>query len=70
MAYGHSSGLLPQEAPVMMAEKRKLVFSFLSGQIWSHHIRHHIRELYHVDRQRGVTLLGRNHLRCGVIYFP
>ena len=28
MTYGHSSGL-PQEAPVMIAEKRKLFFSFL-----------------------------------------
>ncbi len=28
MTYGHSSGLLPQEAPVMIAEKRKLFFSF------------------------------------------
>ena len=31
MAYGHSSGLPPQEAPVMIAEKRKLFFSFLSA---------------------------------------
>ncbi len=30
MAYGHSSGLLPLEAPVMMAEKYKLFLSFLS----------------------------------------
>ena len=29
MAYGHSSGLLPWEAPVMIAEKRKLFLSFL-----------------------------------------
>jgi len=29
MAYGHSSGLPPWEALVMIAEKRKLVFSFL-----------------------------------------
>ena len=28
MAYGHSSGLPPKEAPVMIAEKRKLFFSF------------------------------------------
>ncbi len=26
MAYGHSSGLPPLEAPVMIAEKRKLFF--------------------------------------------
>ncbi len=30
MAYGHSSGLSPQEALVMIAEKRKLFFSCLS----------------------------------------
>ena len=30
MAYGHSSGLLPLEAPIMMAEKYKLFLSFLS----------------------------------------
>ena len=29
VAYGHSSGLPPNEAPVMIAEKRKLFFSFL-----------------------------------------
>ena len=28
MAYGHSSGLQPQEAPVKIAEKRKLLFLF------------------------------------------
>jgi len=28
MAYGHSSGLPPWEAPVIIAEKRKLFFSF------------------------------------------
>ena len=30
MAYGHSSRLLPLEAPVMMAEKHKFFLSFLS----------------------------------------
>ncbi len=30
MVYGHSSGLLPQEAPAMTAAKRELFFSFLS----------------------------------------
>ncbi len=28
MAYGHSSGLPPWEAPIIIAEKRKLFFSF------------------------------------------
>jgi len=28
MAYGHSFGLPPWEAPIMIAEKRKLFFSF------------------------------------------
>ncbi len=32
MAYGHSSGLPPWEAPVMIAEKHKLFFFFLTGQ--------------------------------------
>ena len=32
MAYGHSSGLLPQEAPVMIAEKRQLLFPFQKQQ--------------------------------------
>ncbi len=31
MAYGHSSGLPPWEAPVMIAEKRNLFFSFLQA---------------------------------------
>ena len=29
VAYGHSSGLPPQEAPLVIAEKRKLFFTFL-----------------------------------------
>ena len=28
MAYGHSSGLPPKEAPIMIAEKHKLSLSF------------------------------------------
>ncbi len=37
MTYGHSSGL-PQEAPVMIAEKRKLFFSFLFSPSFFNHV--------------------------------
>ena len=40
MAYGHSSGLPPEEAPVMIAEKRKLFFSFSIKQHQEQAIRH------------------------------
>ncbi len=33
MAYGHSSGLPPSEAPVMIAEKRKLSFLIAMGDV-------------------------------------
>ena len=33
MAYGHSSGLLPYEAPVMISEMCKLFFSLLSENL-------------------------------------
>ncbi len=36
MASGHSSGLPPQEAPVMIAEKRKVLFSFQVVQHTDH----------------------------------
>ncbi len=32
MAYNHSSGLPPEEAPDMIVEKHKLFFSFLMHQ--------------------------------------
>ena len=43
MTYGHSSGLLPLEAPVMIAEKRKLFFHFflqmtIRHDVWSGHL--------------------------------
>ena len=34
MAYGHGSGLPPWEAPVMIAERRKLFFLFLSDIVY------------------------------------
>ena len=38
MAYGHNSRLPPLEAPVMIAEKRKLFFSFsFSNLRWYHY---------------------------------
>ena len=33
VAYGHNSGLSPREPPIMVAEKRELLFSFLFFQV-------------------------------------
>jgi len=47
MAYGHSSGLLPWEAPVMIAEKHRL---FFSSQLFSFEVCTMLSQLQ-VDKQ-------------------
>ena len=61
MAYGHSFGLSPLKAPVVIAEKRKVLFSFLflplsSTRLCQYHWSQVAVELKHVA---AIALAGR-----------
>ncbi len=64
MAYGHSSGLPPWEAPVMIAEKRNLFFSYVTSTSWQRAATH--CRSTNASTAGALMLALQRNLRCHV----